>query len=639
MRIQLDYYRILGLTPQAKIEQINQAYSDRNKSLPRREYSEKAISSRQKLLNVAHTVLADSSQRQLYDAQILPELLQSKHEHTFSIEIDNRDLCGAMLLLYELGEYDQIIKLSTTSTNFSDRDFLLTTGLAYLELGREFWSQGKYQAASYNYERGYEVLAKSEFFAEIKQELQAGLWQLRPYRVLELIASPETKAEGIALLKEILEQRRGIDGKGDDHSGLNIDKFLQFILEIRAYMTTAEQEQLFEEESRRPSLVASYLSVYALIAKGVSQSQPNAIRKAKNLLSKIGSSQNIYLEIAICALLLGQLTEATEFLDQSNETERLTTIYAMAKPENDPVKGLYQYTQVWLNTEIYPHFKDLIGQTVDLDSYFSDRHVQAYINELPNTSPVISEPLVFPQVAASPTFTEIFPKNTPKSQKNSQTNDPLLPTVVAPRVSSRPRPKARYKFHPERLILFLLTVFAIGGGSIILGYMGWNYFTKTKAPAISSEPVLKPVIIASLANLKPIAPIVPNLAESIDQKLATEIITTWQKTKADALGSQFKLEGLEQILAEPLLTQWRSRATGLKNTNSYAEYILKSATVKEFKSIDKNQASVLTNISEVRNYYTNGQLDQKDSKQDTYDVEYILTKTNNKWLISAMNVR
>jgi len=501
VRIQLDYYRVLGLTPQARVDQINQAHSDRIKSLPRREYSEIAIGSRQKLLNVAHTVLADSSQRQVYDAQILPELIQSRNEQAFFIEIDKRDLSGALLILYELGEYDQIISLATATNssifNSPDPDLILSSVLAYLELGRENWSQGRYEAAAKSFGLGMNILEKrigkitekttekADLFPEIHQELQKNLCQLRPYQVLELMSSGLTTA-GITLLQELLDERRGIDGKGDDRSGLNIDKFLQFILELRIYMTSSEQEELFETEARRPSLVASYLSVYALIAKGVSQRQPQLISRAKSLLSKISSSQNVYLEEAISALLLGQVSEATKLLDLSNETEKMASIQLKSKPENDLIKGLYHYTQSWLGTEIYPNFKELIGESVELDSYFSDAKVQAYIDELPNTSSIFSSGTAIsipnPPVAwttavpANEEFTKIPNQNIPDlfiPRDNSISRDnpediaavadrPYIPpnTHSDSRLRTRSRER-RYKFHPERLILFLVTVIGL----------------------------------------------------------------------------------------------------------------------------------------------------------------------------------
>ena len=80
--------------------------------------------------------------------------------------------------------------------------------------------------------------------------MAADLYKLRPYRILELLALPQTqipkRRQGLELLQSILEDRGGIDGAGNDQSGLNIDDFLRFIQQIRHYLTVSEQHKLFE---------------------------------------------------------------------------------------------------------------------------------------------------------------------------------------------------------------------------------------------------------------------------------------------------------------------------------------------------------------------------------------------------------
>ena len=67
MRIPLDYYRILGLPLAASDEQLRQSYSDRIVQLPRREYSQAAISSRKQLIEEAYVVLSNPKERNSYD--------------------------------------------------------------------------------------------------------------------------------------------------------------------------------------------------------------------------------------------------------------------------------------------------------------------------------------------------------------------------------------------------------------------------------------------------------------------------------------------------------------------------------------------------------------------------------------------
>ncbi len=644
MQIQLDYYRVLGLTPQAQIGQIKQAHGDRVRSLPRREYSEKAILARQKLLDVAYTVLADRARREVYDAQIMPELIKSQDVQAFFIEIDELDLSGALLILSELGEYDQIISLSKAiSLPNLDSDSMLSIVLAYLEIGRELWSQGKYEAASQKLDSGMEITDKSHAkllqFPEIRQELQANGWQLQPYRVLELMSSGMT-TEGTTLLKQLLDLRQGIDGKGEDHSGLDIDKFLQFILELRVYMTSSEQIEFFSKEATRPSLVASYLSFSALIAKGIFYCEPDLIFQARTLLVKIGAAQNVCLDEAICTLLLGQLTEAVEILNRSNETDKIAAIYQMSEPEDDLAKGLYCYTQTWLNTEICPNFKDLIGQTLNLETYFGDQNVQAYIDK--KSSSAFKTPIKIPPTDSDfasnfdsdfvPDFVSDFDSDFSSDFSPGSFDEVEVPSqnLTARQLARR---RTKYKFHPLRFLIFL---FGVVGGSAVLGYVGWNYLNSAKAPIV--KPIPAPVVTPPQVIIpKPPEVIIPKT--EFNQKMAEELVTTWQTIKAEALGKKFEVEKLEKILTEPLLSEWKSRAQNLKTTNSYLEYTLKSIAIREFKLEDESHAKALTDISETRNYFTGNKLDQRDSKSDSYQVEYVLTKIDGRWMISGMNLK
>ncbi|MBD2022357.1 DUF4101 domain-containing protein [Leptolyngbya sp. FACHB-36] len=422
MHIPLDYYRILGLPIQATADQLRQAHRDRTVQLPRREYSDTAIASRRHLLDEAFAVLSDPEQRNTYDTGFLaktyeitsdsatPTLLPPTSEslsdsHTTSINIPDRHLVGALLLLQELGEYELVLKLGRPfltggSASLKDGDYgdpsivfadiVLTVALACLELGREQWQHGQYENAAEALDTGQQLLLREGLFVSVRGEIQADLYKLRPYRVLELLALPEDQTEerlaGIQLLREMLHERGGIDGSGNDQSGLNIDDFLRFIQQLRSYLTAAEQQVLFEEEARRPSAVAVYLAVYALMARGFADRQPALIRRAKQLLLRLSSRQDVHLEQAVCTLLLGQTEEASRALELSQEYEPIAFIREHSQGSPDLLPGLCRYAEHWLQDEVFPHFRDLARKRVALKDYFADPQVQAYLEELPNES-------------------------------------------------------------------------------------------------------------------------------------------------------------------------------------------------------------------------------------------------------------
>ncbi|NEP62315.1 MAG: DUF4101 domain-containing protein [Symploca sp. SIO2G7] len=426
MRIPLDYYRILGLPIQASAEQISQAYRDRTLQLPRREYSEVAIASRKQLLDEAYETLSEPEQRSAYDSNFLTKTYDQEPEqalaaksssqgvvtnsdadsHSPSIEIKDQQLVGVLLLLQELGEYEQVLKLGQPYLSSSDSisldkgrlgdpqlvraDIVLTLALACLELGREQWQQGQYENAATSLETGQELLLREGLFPSVRGEVQADLYKLRPYRILELLALPDEsiseRRNGLRLLQDMLQERGGIDGNADDQSGLGIDDFLRFIQQLRSYLSAAEQQNLFETEARRPSAVATYLAVYALLARGFAQRQPGLIARGKQLLMRLSKRQDVHLEQAVCALLLGQTEEASKALELSQEYEPLAFIREHSQGAPDLLPGLCLYGERWLQNSVFTHFRDLADQKVSLKEYFADEQVQAYLENLSDSA-------------------------------------------------------------------------------------------------------------------------------------------------------------------------------------------------------------------------------------------------------------
>jgi hypothetical protein len=377
--------------------------------MPRREYSDAAIASRKRIIDKAYETLTEHDR---FSHKSENDALEPNSDRPVltlppQIEADEKDFAGLLLILYELGESEKVLSLAKPyydpeeaehqSARISphDPDLLLSVSLSFLELGREYWKQGQYESAASSLESAQDILLREGLFLSIRSEIQADLFRLRPYRILELLASPDNHTEahrkGLSLLQEMLDARRGIDGSGNDYSSLGIDDFLRFIQQLRSYMTAIEQHTLFEEEARRPSSVATYLAVYALIARGFSQRQPALIRRAKGLLVKLSAKQDIYLEKAVCALLLGQTEEASAAIDQSGEDEQIAYIRQNSEGAPDLLPGLCLYSERWMQEEVYPHFRDLLSQVVSLKDYFADEQVQAYLEELPNTGAMSSE--------------------------------------------------------------------------------------------------------------------------------------------------------------------------------------------------------------------------------------------------------
>ncbi len=726
MRIPLDFYRILGAPIQATPEQIQQAHSDRLQQLPHYQHSSAAISARKQLLEEACSVLSDPEKRQAYDLEFLSQTYALDHQNQqdqaesgtleaedqparepSGIEVQDSLVAGVLLLLHELGEYELVLKLGKpyvsrgildlkrpfTGSALSEADIVLTIALSHLELGRQHVRQCHYVQAAYELTEGLDMLVREGLFSEVQTQIRADLYQLRPYRILELVALPlseaAARAQGLSLLGEMLTERRGMDGTGNDQSGLSVEDFLKFIYQIRSYLTVDEQQELFEAESRRPSAAGTYLAIYALIANGFAKRQPALLRRAKVMLRRLNFHQDVFLEQASCTLLLGQTREALQALDQSHDYEALAFIREQSIDSPDLIPGIYRYTENWLQDEVFPHFRDLIEQPVRIQDYFGDEQVQAYIEALeadptqfPHESAIpLSElsasPLVSPETANPPSESlmqvptrkqstldspwDLPPLSHPvqvpptrsfsglSGSKNGFALDeqPPLTFVEANRAETartrhklRPLPSSVYQ---RRLgLLLVVAVFSLMG-IVAIAYYIWRQFqSPSPAPVAANAPVVVPNSPTPL----PTTPVPPfneatsgAIAGSLNTEQAKQVVQTWQQLKASAMGKEYAVDNLKQILAEPVLSSWRRAATAGKSEQTYWQYKLNDLQVESVKNINPDRTEIVAKVNETANFFgQDGQPQPDQSYTDHYRVQYTLVRQGNQWLIKNMKV-
>ncbi len=802
MHIPLDYYRILGLPIQATADQLQQSHRDRALQLPRREFSDVAIEARKHLIDEAYDVLSDGDRRQTYDSKFLanaysadlpPDLLTANgsevsadlgeaalrslatdspgpEAQSSTIEIDPSQFVGALVILLELGEYEQVIQLGRpfltgslpleTETALGDLqavrgDVVLSLALACLELGREQWQQRHYETAAESLETGNDLLAQENRHPTIRAEIQTELYKLRPYRILELLARPldqtRERRQGLKLLKSMLEDRGGIEGTQDDLSGLPIDDFLRFIQQLRDYLTAAEQQELFEQEARRPSPVATYLTVYALLARGYARQQPALVRRAKQLLMRLGNQQDVHLEQAVCALLLGQTEEANRALELSQEYEPLAYIREHSRNSPDLLPGLCLYAERWLKDELFPHFRDFKNQEATLKAYFADAQVQAYLEAIPVTTAAeagvqASQASQFPTIEGSlpigaPTLES--PRSTmgrvgvqtppsafgaagPSSNGNgaymppkpatarrhpTSPTDPGAPTAspkpptakplagkagpaqldvdspnsadsVAEQVAQlspegqltpatgrgergrdRRRQSAKRRKNPSPATtlapgqgfpaassglpqrgsanaphwgrLALVGVVGLLGlgflGFATMRTVGW-VTSRLSGPNLQGRP-----LDISLAQPAIEIPPAPGPEDQIGvNDIASRTINNWLEAKQAALGSDYQAERLEDILLEPLLTQWQRRATAAAQENWHWQYeheVEVESVTPDDPTADRLQ--VVAVVSETAQLFEYDVENTSASYDAVLRMQYDLVRQDGNWYIEG----
>ncbi len=407
MRIPLDYYQILGVPTAATMGQIQQAYADRNLQQPRHEYTSTAIESRRKLLGDAYEVLAHPSERSQYDAAQMEANphFPAGEQPPSSLEIPADRLLGGLLIMSEIGEYerlltiawpllgnDQILQQSIGSADPEEtRNSLhLTVALTLLELGREEWRQNKPAEGCQALETSIKLLRQQGIYPSVQAEINKELSKFRPQYILSLLCSPDTSIENhqqaLSLLQEVVSACSS--PQGYKTYGMTQDGFIAYIDQIRRYLTTHEQQSLFEEpalQSGNP--VFTYLLVYSMVARGFYYQMPELVHRAKQLLLKnLGRRQDVFIEQALCYLLLGQTKEAQNALERSQDRESLEYIRKNSSTNEDLLLGLCRYSELWFQSQVFPHFADLAHHKASLQGYFENRQVQAYLDDLPPAS-------------------------------------------------------------------------------------------------------------------------------------------------------------------------------------------------------------------------------------------------------------
>ena len=761
MRIPLDYYRILSVPVKATTAQLEQAYNDRLIQQPRREYSDLAIAARQQLIKHSYELLSDPEQRAEYDAQFLltmqpleiPEVPEAPEEKANTeeivsesisslgnptIEIAPTQIVGGLLILHELGEYESVLSIGIDAFNereaaleslpedevsldTTQEDLILSLTLAYMELGREQWHRREYEKAALSAQLGIDLLQQKSLFPHLQQELEQDLAKLRPYRVLELIsqnpANSSARAEGFKLLQSMLLQRQGIEGKGEDRSGLDFDQFLCFVQQLRTYLTSAEQQQLFDSENQSRSAIANYLAVYALLGRGFALKQPKLVLRAQSKLEYLSTKQDVSWEQSISALLLGHTELAIDKLKNSPDPTQLELVQQHSLGSSDLLPGLCFYGEQWLLEDVLSQFGDLLATELTLKDYFADPEVQAYLEELSQlalprvaTEAPLPKPaenveaqadssimalwrnLFSPEKSASVgssnsvrtsierelvgttvggkkrsstatiernqtgVFTSSHQPHRAKYQSRNQFRSPrksislpLQPKktrAVPASVMQKARGQVNYrgrknKRSPETLLKGWLFIFGLIFGVGAIGYLVTKLFLSPSnqvaqqtqlAIAINEPSVEIPTPRARAVAAK------PKPKPTFSQQ-SQKVVQNWLSSKSAAFGKEHQIERLNSILAEPLLTTWRERATAYEQEDIYREYehgiVMRSAKVDPN---DSNKATVEAEVKEVAKHYQGGQLDSAQSYDDNLLVRYQLVRQGEKWLIHQAEV-
>ena len=385
MELPIDHFRLLGVGPSADAQGALQMLQQRLDRVPADGYSLETLDARADLLRSSADLLSDSVRRARYEAD-LTALSSGGGSVIAALDVPSSLEVGGLVLLLEADQPLDCFELANRSLqpprapalgSSREADLTLVASLACLAGANELQDQRRYEAAAQLLLQGQQLLQRMGQLPHQRQQLNDALEALTPYRVLDLLSRPLTatteRGEGLQLLGTLVERRGGLEGSADPR--LNNEAFQAFFRQIRAFLTVQEQVDLFSGWADR-SAAADFLATTALTASGFAQRKPERIAAA---LARLEASPQTGTETlkASLLLLLGKVGQAQQCFVQGASPELLTWARQQG---DDPLAQLCAYCRDWLQRDVLAGYRDLEADP-DLDAYFADRDVQAYIEQ------------------------------------------------------------------------------------------------------------------------------------------------------------------------------------------------------------------------------------------------------------------
>jgi hypothetical protein len=383
LELPIDHFRLLGVSPTSDLASLLLTLQQRIDRPPEHGLTQDTLRAREELLRASADLLSDESRRQAYESD-LTALASSGQSVLPALDVPPSLEVAGLLLLLEAGQAAECFELACHALQqpqaptlglSREADLTILAGRACLVAATDLQQQRRYEAAAQILQKGLQLLQRMGQQPAIRQQLEQELDALRPYRVLDLLSRNLTaqteRAEGLALLEDLVKRRGGLEGFGDP--SLGPEEFQAFFKQIRAFLTVQEQIDLFSGWAPT-SAAAAFLLSTALTASGFAQRKPERIAAARQRL-EASSQEGLQPLIACQMLLLGEVETAQTTFNQtaSAELKRWAELQS-----SDPLAQLCAYCRDWLKRDVLPGYRDLEADP-DLEAYFADRDVQAYV--------------------------------------------------------------------------------------------------------------------------------------------------------------------------------------------------------------------------------------------------------------------
>lgn len=388
LELPIDHFRLLGVGPTTDAQSVLRTLQQRLDRAPGQGFTEETLQSREELLRASADLLSDADRRLVYETD-LTAISSGSGSSIAALDVPSTNEVGGLLLLLEAGQPLECFELASQALqppqapalgSSREADLTLLAGLSCLAAAADQHQLRRYESSAQTLKQGLQLLQRMGQLPALRHQINQEIEGLTPFRVLDLLSRNLTavgeRAEGLALLGEMVQRRGGLEGHNDP--SLSVEEFQAFFKQIRFFLTVQEQVDLFSrwaDDSRDAgSRAADFLATTALTASGFGQRKPERIAAAKARLQASGTEGTQPL-LACLHLLLGEVDQAHQAFAEGASTELKQWA---AKQSADPLAQLCAYCSDWLSRDVLPGYRDLEADA-DLEAYFADRDVQTYV--------------------------------------------------------------------------------------------------------------------------------------------------------------------------------------------------------------------------------------------------------------------
>ena len=407
LELPIDHFRLLGVGPTTDAQSVLRTLQHRLDRAPDQGFTEETLQSREELLRASADLLCDADRRLVYETD-LTAISSGSGASIAALDVPSSNEVGGLLLLLEAGQPLECFELASRALqppqapalgSSREADLTLLAGLSCLAAAADQHQRRRYESSAQTLRQGLQLLQRMGQLPALRHQINQELEGLTPFRVLDLLSRNLTavseRAEGVALLEQLVQRRGGLEGHNDP--SLSGEEFQAFFKQIRAFLTVQEQVDLFSRwaddsrdagSPRAGSKAADFLATTALTASGFGQRKPERIAAAKARLQASGTEGTQPL-LACLHLLLGEVDQAHQAFADGASAELKQWA---AKQSADPLAQLCAYCSDWLSRDVLPGYRDLEADA-DLEAYFADRDVQAYVEgQEPLSDPASANP-------------------------------------------------------------------------------------------------------------------------------------------------------------------------------------------------------------------------------------------------------